>query len=358
MLSKSFARGDDHVGIGEQSVEEAPRVFAIGSGNPDVGGVFAAIDSEPEEGEAFANELGILHVVLNGCLHLLLSFLRINGFGSALRNVGGTVELAALATVPEGIERSAVSTFQFFRDDRVATPNARKSCCFGETAELDGTFLRPFYLVDGVGQRVVLDEGFVGGIIKNECLLPEGIIDPLCQFLLRDDSPRGVVGIAEIDDVEMLRWNIARKAVPHMAGDVLEGASCHDVRVHINRIDGVGDAHDVVGRENVADVARVALGTIADEYFFAVKLNAPRKEIMLDDGVDEEVITMFWAIASKSSSVGTFIHSAVHGLDGSIGQRTGDIADAEADNFFLRMCRGVCLHFLRNVREQITAFDF
>ena len=291
MLSKSFARGDDHVGIGEQSVEEAPRVFAIGSGNPDVGGVFAAIDSEPEEGEAFANELGILHVVLNGCLHLLLSFLRINGFGSALRNVGGTVELAALATVPEGIERSAVSTFQFFRDDRVATPNARKSCCFGETAELDGTFLRPFYLVDGVGQRVVLDEGFVGRIIKNECLLPEGIIDPLCQFLLRDDSPRGVVGIAEIDDVEMLRWNIARKAVPHMAGDVLEGASCHDVRVHINRIDGVGDAHDVVGRENVADVARVALGTIADEHFFAVKLNASGKEIMLDDGVDEEVTT-------------------------------------------------------------------
>ena len=44
------------------------------------------------------------------------------------------------------------------------------------------------------------------------------------------------------------------------------GSSTHHVRVDIDRIDRIGHADAVVVAQHVADVAAVALGTVADKY--------------------------------------------------------------------------------------------
>ena len=152
MVSEAFVWSDDHVGIGEEAVEEVPGVFTVGGGHPDVGGMFASIDGESQEGEALSDELGVLHVVLNGGAHLLLPFGCEDGFGTTLRDVAGTIELAALATVPEGVETRAICPFQFLRDDGVAATDACEACCLGEASELDGTLLGTLNLINGVGK--------------------------------------------------------------------------------------------------------------------------------------------------------------------------------------------------------------
>ena len=152
----------------------------------------------------------------------------------------------------------------------------------------------------------------------------------------------------------MFGGNVAREAVVCMAGDVLDGASSHDVGIDIDRIDRVGDAHDVVGGEDVADVARVALGTVADEDLGAVELDAAGLEIVLDDGIDEEVIALFGTISPKGCSVGTFIHGTVHGLNGGRGQGTSHIADAQTDDVRFGMLGFVGIHLLGYLRKEVA----
>ena len=117
----------------------------------------------------------------------------------------------------------------------------------------------------------------------------------------------------------MFRRDVACKTIVCMARDVLDGASSHDVGVHIDRIDRVGDAHDVVCGEDVTDIARVALGTIADKHLLTIQLDATSGKVVSDDGIDEEIVAMFRTIPTESLAIGTFIHSMVHRLDGSIG---------------------------------------
>ena len=316
--------------------------------------MFAAIDGESEEREALADELGILHVVLDGGTYLLLTFRGEDGFSTTLGDVAGTIEFAALATIPEGVEACSVGTLQLFGDNGIATTYTCESCCLREAAELDGTFLRSFNLVDGVGQGVILNEGLVSGIVEDECLFSKGVIDPFCQLLLGDDSTSRVIGVTEIDDVKMLCWDVACKAVASMTGDIFDVASSHDVGVHIDGIDRVCDAHEVVGREDVSNITCVALGTIADKHLFAVELDAPRSEVVLDDGINEEVVTVFRTIAPECLAVGTFIHSTMHRLDGCIRQGTGHVTDAQTDDVRLWMFCFVGIHLLGYLSKEVA----
>ena len=147
--------------------------------------------------------VGIAHVVLDGVAHLLLPLRRVDGFGSPLGNVGGSVEFAALAAVPQLIEAHAVGALQCMGDDGVATLYACESSGFGEAAELDGALPGSFYFVDGVGELVVLYEGFVGSVVEDDGFVLEGVVHPQGEFLFCHDGTCGVVGIAEEDDVEM-----------------------------------------------------------------------------------------------------------------------------------------------------------
>ena len=123
--------------------------------------MLSTIHRQSIESKALADELGILHIVLNRGAHLTLTFGCEDSFRTSLRDIAGTIELAALTTVPKCIEAGSVSTFQFLGNNGVATTNTRESCRLGEAAELNRTLFRPFNLIDGMRQRVVLDESFI-----------------------------------------------------------------------------------------------------------------------------------------------------------------------------------------------------
>ena len=60
---------------------------------PDVGGVDAAVDGEAGFGEPFADDAGVLHVVVDDLLGLLPALVGVDRGGGLLHRVGGAVEL-------------------------------------------------------------------------------------------------------------------------------------------------------------------------------------------------------------------------------------------------------------------------
>ena len=140
--------------------------------------MLTAIDGKPHVGEAGTDESGVGHIVVDGGTDLLLSFRGVDSLGSTLGDVAGTVELAALAAVPEGIDARTIICLQFLGDDGITTTDTREASCLREAAELDGTLHGSLNLVDGMRKGIVLDKGLVGGIIEDDSSLAEGIVDP------------------------------------------------------------------------------------------------------------------------------------------------------------------------------------
>ena len=79
---------------------------------------------------------------MDGGFYLFLSFRAVNGLRTALGNVRGSVELSALATVPQPVQRDAFSFQcgggQLLGYYGVAATHSGKAGGFGEAAELYG----------------------------------------------------------------------------------------------------------------------------------------------------------------------------------------------------------------------------
>ncbi len=76
--------------------------------------------------------MGIVHVVVDGLLDLLLALRRVDGLGSALRDVTGAIELRALTTEPQLVQWDALALEGGNADilwyDGVTTANTRETC--------------------------------------------------------------------------------------------------------------------------------------------------------------------------------------------------------------------------------------
>ena len=364
--------GDDACLV-EKSVEQTPRGRAAGRFQPDVGRVDPAVDREAHRGEPFAQEAGIGHVVVDGRTHLSLSFRGIDCLGAALRDVARAVEFGALAAVPEGIERDSpsfdVGGSHFLGDDRVAAAHAGEACRLGEAAYLDGHLLRSAYLVDGVGDVRFGDIGLVGGVEDDERVVGQGVVDPSLELFVGECRAGGVVRVAEVEEVDAVVGNIGDEAVGLRGGEVGDvapfaavveraGASAHDVAVDVDGIDGVGDAHAVVPPEEFADVARVALGSVADEHLRGAEADAPRLEVVFEDGFNEEVVTLFRSVSAEGPCVGHVVDGPVHGFDAGRRQWLCDVADAQGDDLLPRVGHLEGIHPLGDVGEQVVPREF
>ena len=152
----------------------------------------------------------------------------------------------------------------------------------------------------------------------------------------------------------MLRGDVAREIVVGMTGNVAKVTSCHDVRIDIDRIDGVGDAYDVVGSQYVANVACIAFRSIADEDLIAVETDASGGEVVSDDGIDEEVVTLLRSLAAKGARVGIFFNRLTHRTDRCRGERTGHITDSKLDDVGLGVCALICAHLSGYLGKEIA----
>lgn len=110
--------------------------------------------------------------------------------------------------------------------------------------------------------------------------------------------------------------------------------------------------------QDVADVSRIAFGSVADKDFRCVHLDAVRCEVVADDRLNQEVISPFRSVSVKGRAVGHFVYSPMHGLNAGFGQRPGHIADSQADELCFGMLFLEGSYFACNLREQIASRQF
>ena len=105
------------------------------------------------------------------------------------------------------------------------------------------------------------------------------------------------------------------------------------------------------------EVACVALGTVVDEHLVDAEVDATRQEVVLRDGLAQEVVALLRAVAMKSAGSGHLVDGLVHGLSDSRAQGLGDVANAERDDIRLGVHHLKGIHLLGDVGEQIVRLE-
>ena len=157
---------------------------------------------------------------------------------------------------------------------------------------------------------LVLDISLIGCIIENECIVLNGIVYPLSQFVACNHRSRGVIGITQIDNIHPLvgqcRSEIilgGTRHVSHVAPFAvltqLSRTSYHHVRVDIHRIDRVGYSNTVIPSHQFLEITGITLGTVINEYLTCLKMNAACNEIVLYDSITQKLITLLRTISSE-----------------------------------------------------------
>ena len=219
-----------------------------------------------------------------------------------------------------------------------------------------------------MGDAGVLDIGLIGGIVEDEGVVFQGVVHPFAQLLFGDDGTRGVVGIAEIDDVHPAVGYLGHEMVFGRAGHIGHvapfavlhhtGPANHHVGVDVDGIDGVGHTDTVVPSHEFLDVARIALGTIVDEYLARVEMDAAGQIVVLHDGLTQEGVALFGTVAVERFALAQVVDGLVHGLHDGGTKRLGDIADAQTDYVGMWMAHFEGIHLLGDVGEQIVVRQF
>ena len=86
-------------------------------------------------------------------------------------------------------------------------------------------------------------------------------------------------------------------------------------------------------------------------------MDATRQEVVLQDGLAQEIVTLLRTVATESLSGRHLVDSLVHGLSDGRTQWLGDIADAEADNVGTRVHHLEGIDLLGNVSEQVIVLE-
>ena len=196
----------------------------------------------------------------------------------------------------------------------------------------------------------------------------KGIVDPLAQFLACDDHTRGVVGVAEVDDIHTALGNLRYETVLSVAGHVdhirpltvlyRAGTTNHHVRIDVHGIDRVGHANGVVPANQFLNITGVALGTIVHEDLVDIQVDATRQEVVLQNGLAQEVVALLRTIAVESLSGAHLVGSLVHRLNHGRTQRLGDVTNTHGDDVGLGVHHFEGVHLLGNICKQIVAWQF
>ena len=201
---------------------------------------------------------------------------------------------------------------------------------------------------------ILADKSLICRIEKYQGTVGQSVVDPHFQLCAGESSACGVVGVAKIYDIGYRPLGKCRhktvfggdREIDYVAPGTLAehtAAPSHYICVYVDGIDGIGHCHDVVLAQYVAEVARVALGAVADEYFRRVDFDAAATVIVVGDCLTQEQIALFGSVAMECGGVSFVGHGFLHCLDGGRAQRLCDIADTHAYDFYagVRLFEGV-----------------
>ena len=98
------------------------------------------------------------------------------------------------------------------------------------------------------------------------------------------------------------------KMILCVAGNIGDCIAAHDVGVHIDRIDRVGDQDDIAASEQVCDISRIALGAVGDKDGVRVHIHAVFL-IISRDGVPGRFVSLLRAVAFERIGCGHGVHA-------------------------------------------------
>ncbi len=197
-----------------------------------------------------------------------------------------------------------------------------------------------------------------------------GVIDPGLELVVAEYGARGVIGGAQVDEVDRgfgQRWaEVVLRGRGHVddVGPALRRlvveacAAGHGVGVDVDGVDRVAYGDAIVDGEDIADVAAVTLGTVGDEDLVGGNVHAAGREVVLDDGLAQEIVALFGAVAVESVDMGEVVNGGVHGLDNGRRERTRYVADAHLDELDVRMGRGEVGRTMGDLAEEVAAGEF
>ena len=105
-----------------------------------------------------------------------------------------------------------------------------------------------------------------------------------------------------------------QEVVLRCGGQVQNLAAGHDVVVHVDWVDRVGNENRVVLAEQIQQVAQIAFGTVRNEDFRHIQRNAVTGVIVLDGAAQELIALLAGDIAVEGALVALLLDGFVHGL--------------------------------------------
>lgn len=232
---------------------------------------------------------------------------------------------------------------QIFGNDHEGTSSAGEAGVFAETAKFDGDIFGAFNFIDAARNARFCDEGFVGGIKKDDGVIGFGEVNPFLERLFGRDDACWIIGITQIDEVNRFAREFGSEIVFSSDREVDQpcilpafvGWSCpanHDVGIDIDGINWIEHGDLIFEAEDIEDVSGVTFTAVRNEDLISGDIDAAILEIVFGDSFSEEVVALFGAIAFERLTGRHFIECCVHGFDASRGERFGDIADAQTDD--------------------------
>ena len=118
------------------------------------------------------------------------------------------------------------------------------------------------------------------------------IIDPFLQCFLCNCRTSRIIGKAQVDQIRCLIRKLRCKAVFLGTGHVYQslicaqrfviytGSACHDIRIHIDRINRIADRNKIIGSKNLLNISDITLCTVRYKNLIRRNLAAPCCKIL------------------------------------------------------------------------------
>ena len=336
----------------QQLVKEVPAGHA--GFQPYIGRVHAAVYLKARLLQPFPDDLGVALVAGDGLAALGRAIRAVYRGGGALHRVADAVEFAAHAAFPHGVQLSGGSVGQQalhpVGNDHPAAAGAGKTGGFGIGAAFNGHILRALDFVNA-GRGPALDKGLVGGIVHNHGPVLPGVVHKGLQLVPGQGGAGGVVGVAQVNHIHRAVRQGRHKVVFRVAGQVdqpvppvahkIPRPARHGVGIHIHGIDGIGHGDDRVVAEQLLHVAYIALGPVGHKHLVLGQVNAQGLVVVLQNGIDQEIIAVVRAVAVEGFRPAHFQHGLFKRLHNGGGQGAGYVADAQTNQVRVRVLGAV-----------------
>ena len=155
--------------------------------------------------EAFENQPGIRHVVVDVGLDLLAAHFRIDRLGAALNGIGDAIEFRIRSSTPElcygnGIAVHVPLPCSSSGITMYAQRMPVNPAVLEKASELDRAFAGAFDFIDRMRQ-IFLNKAFVGGVEENDRVIFTRPINPFLKLFSRRNDARRIIRRTQINQI-------------------------------------------------------------------------------------------------------------------------------------------------------------